>query len=1421
MVWLRYYVVVCFMAGVAYSVSADTTGPEMPVERWYEGELYSFGAIRPDPDEVAAKMRHFPKSDSGRSHFDWRDLGGVTPAKNQVACGACWAFAVIGTLESHFLIEYGIELDLSEQILLSCDTRFRGCCGGNSSAFSFFYSTDPVLESCYPFGDGGTSCSSLTCPPDCSSVACDTSCPGIGSRVEEGSHYYVDIDDPDAVIAALEVSGPAFISYSVHTDFLNYWRSAQGTAPWTDGVYINYEDSFEGGHGVLIIGYDTENQYWICKNSWGRTGGPFGDGTFRIKWSGHLDDILWGVANCEVTGPPFTPVPPTATGTPTITPTPTDTPIPPDNDTCTEPENYLVGQCICDTIYGATDYHDCGDGHDGGDRVYAFHDFNPGSVYEFRGEGDFNADWTISTICSPSSATVACADRSMDAMEPSCGYLVTPHPYGRFSMQWTATTTRYYIWVDARTESIISGDYCLEVVLVATPTPTPLPQDIHVPDDYATIQAAIDAALPGDRVIIANGTYRGPGNTNLTYGGKPITVQSQDGPYFCIIDCEGVSSGVRFGSGEDDESILRGLTIRNGGYPGDGGGVYCFQSSPMITDCRFERNVATQHGGGIYCEESTAVISHCVFEHNEAGQRGGAICCVDASPVVTNCALIRNFATDLGGGIYCDDYAAPSFRNITSYANGTDNEGGGIAVGVNASPSVINSILFYNDPGEIYLAGGTISVTYSDVAEGWTGQGNTDDYPQFVTGPLGDLYLNIANSPCIDSGSTAAANVWFYLAPGELVGMDDLTTRIDTITDSGIVDMGYHYPTHLPATSTPTPTPYITPTSTPIPMVIRVPQDYATIQAAINAASNGQTVLIDDGIYTGPGNREISTLGKQIIVRSVSGPESCIIDCEYQSYGFKIYMSEGRDTVIRGLTIRHGDDPTAVNYGGGMILFDVGCHVTDCIFEDCISEEGGGLYVTGSDSDVLITNCIFRGNVSTNDYGFGGGMYVSSGLISLINCLFEDNTADSGGGIGVSGVDTVLTMSGCTITGNHTVNANRTGGFYNAAGTLICENSIIYFNDFTDYRNYETAMVTTSNVELTSGVVTGTGNINADPMFEIGPFGAFYLNQLPVSGSPCVDTGGSPAANACFSGADGIVCMNQLTTDPAGPGDSGTVDMGYHYPLNIPTYRLVPENYATIQAAIDAAGAHDIVLVAPGNYTGTGNWDLDFQGKNIIVRAADGPVTTRLLLGNAHRGFHFHSGESRTAFVDGFSMISGYSSANGGAILCSGSSPSIVNCVFESCAANTGGALYVTGGTPYLANCRFNANYATEGGAMLLFDTEMDIINCAFWENNASNYGGAVELDRCSGPIDFQNCTMYMNVAGSTSGGGGVLAYASELIMLNCIAWQNEPNQITSQDPAVAPDIDYCDIEGGWTPGTNMNLLPFFFDGPDGGVLYL
>jgi hypothetical protein len=85
---------------------------------------------------------------------------------------------------------------------------------------------------------------------------------------------------------------------------------------------------------------------------------------------------------------------------------------------------------------------------------------------------------------------------------------------------------------------------------------------------------------------------------------------------------------------------------------------------------------------------------------------------------------------------------------------------------------------------------------------------------------------------------------------------------------------------------------------------IYVPTDYGTIQAAIDAATTGDTVWVDDGIYTGGSNTNLSWIGKHITVRSVNGPVNCIINCQNDGRGFTLNSGQNSSDVINGFTIR-------------------------------------------------------------------------------------------------------------------------------------------------------------------------------------------------------------------------------------------------------------------------------------------------------------------------------------------------------------------------------------------------------------------------------------------------------------------------------------------------------------------------------------
>ena len=170
------------------------------------------------------------------------------------------------------------------------------------------------------------------------------------------------------------------------------------------------------------------------------------------------------------------------------------------------------------------------------------------------------------------------------------------------------------------------------VILLVTVASAPAATRL-VPDEYATIQAAIDAAADGDVVIIAPDTYTGDGNRDIDFLGKAVTVRSIDpnDPNIIaatIINCNGTEAephrGFYFHSGEDCNSVVSGFTITNG-YANRGGGIYCVSSNPTLIKCIFSGNSSRYDGGGVYNYASSPTISNCTFSKNSAGEEGGGI----------------------------------------------------------------------------------------------------------------------------------------------------------------------------------------------------------------------------------------------------------------------------------------------------------------------------------------------------------------------------------------------------------------------------------------------------------------------------------------------------------------------------------------------------------------------------------------------------------------------------------------------------------------------------------------------------------------------------------------------------------------------------------------------------------------------------
>ncbi len=164
----------------------------------------------------------------------------------------------------------------------------------------------------------------------------------------------------------------------------------------------------------------------------------------------------------------------------------------------------------------------------------------------------------------------------------------------------------------------------------------------------------------------------------------------------------------------------------------------------------------------------------------------------------------------------------------------------------------------------------------------------------------------------------------------------------------------------------------------------------------------------------------------------------------------------------------------------------------------------------------------------------------------------------------------------------------------------------------------------------------------------------------------------------------------------------------------------VPGEFSTIQAAIDRADIGDTVLVADGTYSGTGNVNLDFSGKDFVLISENGPHNTIIDCQFSGRAFYFHSGETSAAEINGFTITSGFEVAGGGVYI-TDAAPTFKYCIVKSCqSATAGGGICVFQGTPSFIKCVLHDNYASEGGAMSAEFSDVTVNSCVVAANTSS-----------------------------------------------------------------------------------------------------
>jgi hypothetical protein len=574
--------------------------------------------------------------------------------------------------------------------------------------------------------------------------------------------------------------------------------------------------------------------------------------------------------------------------------------------------------------------------------------------------------------------------------------------------------------------------------------------------------------------------------------------------------------------------------------------------------------------------------------------------------------------------------------------------------------------------------------------------------------------------------------------------------------------------------------------------------DYPTIQAAIDAVATGYIIELDDGTYTGVGNRELDFGGKELVIRSLNGdPDLCVIDCGNAARGFYLHSGESQASMIRGITITNGyaSGSSPDDKGGGLYCEGVSVTIENCKIVDCEADGDGGGICCDSAS-VTINGCVISNNTSG---GTGGGLcFAGTCEPDVEQTTINGNTAQTSGG-GVAGLAlATVSLTECTLAGNSTAASRGVGG---GAVYLGSESSL---TDCAIHGNYSAAAgggvlfepedgsepwITSCTLTRNYAVSTGGGmqyagdssplaqsvilwgncaGTDGDDLYMVGDpvvrFACSDVDSLGIAGAGSIDwlwyniyavpgfcdpedCGSAPTTAGDYHLKDVSPCA----PDNAPPvcGGIGALDVGCTSSI-VTVCHDGSGDYPTIQAAVDAIPSYDVVELCNGVFTGVGNRDIDFGGKAVTVRSGSGkPDSCVIDCQGAGRGFHFHTAETASAQVRDLTVTNGHTS-NGGAILCESATPTIAGCVLRGNTADqNGGAIACTGGAaPVVENSTLAGNSAASGAGLHSSDSAPVVTHTIVAFSAAGEAVGCAG----SGTATLSCCDVFGNAGGDWVG---------------------------------------------------------------------
>jgi len=536
-----------------------------------------------------------------------------------------------------------------------------------------------------------------------------------------------------------------------------------------------------------------------------------------------------------------------------------------------------------------------------------------------------------------------------------------------------------------------------------------------------------------------------------------------------------------------------------GGYDIYGGAIYCNNSSPILENITITGNSASD-GGGIYCRESSPSLTNVTITGNSASSRGGGICCWNNSnPILENVTITGNYANS-GGGIYCYYNSNPILENVTITGNSSSSRGGGIYC-YESSPSLENVTITANSASY----GGGLYCYESSPSFDPVNRCNI--FLNYAGGAGNDLYAY--NYPTID----VIVDTFTVLQPNDYFAypIDNFTFDIQNAKVEPVNQDLYVSPIGSNNNSGLTP-------EEPLLTI------YYALAKIIADNTNPHTIYLSNGTYSPSQTGEFFPLNCRSYV-SLQGEDedSTILDGE--GIGGILYCKDDNNFSIENLTIQNGN----ANSGGGIYCYESSPSLENVTITGNYANIGGGIYCISSSPS--LENVTITGNSTIND---GGGIYCYESSPSLVNVTITGNSASNYGG-GIYCDESSPSLVNVTITGN---SASLGGGifcYFNSNPSLL---NCILWNDSPQeiYINSGSATATYSDIQ---GGWTGTGNIDADPLFADPANGDFHLSwanfPIPdVTKSPCIDAGNP---NPIYYDPDGTIAdMGAFYYDQGGVG---------------------------------------------------------------------------------------------------------------------------------------------------------------------------------------------------------------------------------------------------------------------------------------------